>query len=63
MFILVHNFSATDCGNDTLSCGNGLCIPLIEKCDGVDHCGNGLDESDMYCGRLGVPVISCQKLP
>ena len=48
--------SVSDCRNYSFSCGNGLCIPLAEKCDGVDNCGNGHDESDMHCGRLGTQL-------
>ena len=35
----------TCCGDDVFQCGNNLCIPATSRCNGVDECGDGSDES------------------
>ena len=32
-------------------CGNNICVPLENVCDGVDDCGNWDDER-LYCGNV-----------
>ena len=34
---------------DDFKCSNGYCIRIERKCDGIDHCGNGDDESESNC--------------
>jgi len=33
----------------SFDCGNTVCIPMMEVCDGVDDCGNNGDEE--VCGE------------
>ena len=34
-----------------LQCDNGNCVIRSKKCDGVDDCGDGTDESKKVCGE------------
>lgn len=51
-------FNSTSPGNYTCNtlrrfqCNNHKCIPLYQKCDGNDNCGDGSDENNMtICSR------------
>ena len=51
------------CSNDTdFRCDNGACINLDKKCDLVEDCTDGSDESKDACGRdeqcLGISAIT-----
>lgn len=35
-------------------CGNHKCIETHKICDGVDHCGDGSDESNTVCASKNV---------
>lgn len=43
--------SAVNCTMDQFSCNGGSkCIPNTKKCDGVQDCQDGSDESSSFCG-------------
>lgn len=40
------------CKIDQFDCGNGNCILSSRTCDGVDNCGNGLDERNCVSSEV-----------
>merc|ERR1719481_1418705 len=34
------------CGEGFFSCGDGTCVPVMERCDGTINCPNGEDEQN-----------------
>ena len=43
-------FAARDsCNSDQVRCGDGRCLPLSAKCNGIAECIDGVDEYD--CGK------------
>ena len=43
--IPIFNFCFS-CSDSEFTCGDGTCIPLESKCDGMSDCKDELDESD-----------------
>ncbi|XP_047476773.1 uncharacterized protein LOC125030639 [Penaeus chinensis] len=44
-----RNMTLTACAKDQFTCSNGLCIPLENRCDGLEDCS---DSSDEICSLL-----------
>ena len=51
----VNNFdgdfdlSLDSCHDDTeFNCVNGMCVPIEQRCDGRDDCGDASDEDDCH---------------
>lgn len=44
------NLTLTPCAIAQFSCDNGLCIPRIQKCDGLEQCPDASDEK--YCNLM-----------
>ena len=45
----------SECDRDEFSCRNGACIPLSQKCDFFDQCGDFSDE--MGCGKSQLAIF------
>ena len=45
----LHSFCTGTCPWNEFACSNGKCIPNLFKCDGMDNCGDGSDESNEEC--------------
>ena len=46
----MNNSYHVGCDINELTCRNGQCIPLNQKCDGTQNCRDGSDE--LECGML-----------
>lgn len=44
-------FSGLPCMQHEFACANGLCIPDVNLCDFIDHCGDGSDENRYICSK------------
>ena len=53
----------SSCSEDQLSCGDGSCLPLSSKCDGVVDCGDELDEQNCHLVEFPVSRIYHASLP
>ncbi|XP_014240869.1 modular serine protease-like [Cimex lectularius] len=42
------------CRSDQFKCNNGQCIRQFEVCDGKKNCGDGSDETQAICTKLGI---------
>lgn len=47
--LLCVKFIGGVCGMDDILCGDGSCVPVLLKCNGVSDCSDGADEID--CNR------------
>ena len=48
IILLSFVFLQFSCSEDQLTCGDGSCLPLSSKCDGVPDCPDQLDESQCH---------------
>lgn len=46
--------NGTRCQPAQFTCMNGRCIRATWKCDNDDDCGDGSDELERVCGKLGL---------
>ena len=40
------NLTLHACSTENFACDNAFCIPMENRCDGVEHCRDGSDERD-----------------
>ena len=51
------------CSEEELTCGDGSCLALSSKCDGVADCGDDLDEQDCHLVEFPVSRLYQSSLP
>ena len=54
IILLSFVFLQFSCSEDQLTCGDGSCLPLSSKCDGVADCSDHLDEQ--LCHLVEFPL-------
>lgn len=60
LFIPVASSSASTCSEFEFSCkSDGLCIPLLWKCDLAPDCADGSDEKDAECELNSIAQEKC----
>lgn len=43
-FCFLPDYYYNGCSQGEFDCGDGVCLNTTQMCDGVDDCGDGLDE-------------------